>query len=112
MNREEVDHGCSPEESEKVEIEKEGQESCGEKEDGPEALLVEEKVHRKEKEENRTQKSSREEKIDAEEVNAEDFCPKEPARDEVSPRCSCAPRLLACRRADHSHLSSVQPAGG
>src|SRR5437762_5279111 len=106
MNREEVDHGCSPEESEKVEIEKEGQESCGEKEDGPEALLVEEKVHRKEKEEGRTQKSSREEKISAEEVSAEEICTQQASRAEDCARCSCARRIRSCRRAEPSHLSS------
>ncbi|MGB9370012.1 MAG: hypothetical protein WCE79_28800, partial [Xanthobacteraceae bacterium] len=49
MNREEVDHG-SQGKGEEVEIEKEGQEGCGEKEDWREALRVEEKIRCQEKE--------------------------------------------------------------
>ena len=51
MNREEVDHGCSPEEeSEEIEIEKEGQESCAEKEEGHASPESEAQIGSKEKE--------------------------------------------------------------
>jgi|SRR4051794_10611206 hypothetical protein len=115
MNREEVDHGCSPEESKKVEIEKEGQESYGEKEDRPEALHVEEKVRRKEKE-GRAEESGRQEEVSAEEVRAEEICAQQASRAEARgakacARCSCAGRIRSCRRAEPGHLSPVQPAG-
>jgi hypothetical protein len=109
MNREEVDHGCSPEESEKVEVEKEGQESCREKEDGRKALRVEEEVHRKEKEENGAKESGCEEEIS---VCAEQAGRAEARRAEARARCSCAGCIRSCRRAEPSYLSPVQPAGG
>ena len=55
MNREEVDHGCSPEEeSEEVEIQKEGQEGRAEKEESS-ATLQSEEEGGAEKEENRAE---------------------------------------------------------
>src|SRR5947209_18752962 len=112
MNREEVDHGCSPEESEKIQIEKEGEESCGEKEDGREALRVQEKAHRKEKEESRAKEGGREEEISAKETSSQQTSRCEARSAEARARCSCAGRIRSCRRAEPSHLPPVQPAGG
>ena len=97
MNREEeVDHGCS-QEGKEIEIEKEGQESCTEKEESSAALQSEAQVRGKEE-------SGAEEEIRSqEEGRGEEAGSAESAS-------SCARR--AGTIAEPDHLSPVQPAGG
>ena len=65
MNREEVDHGCSQEESEEIEIEKEGQEGRAEEKESSAPLRPEAQV--RSKEESGAEEKSRAEKSGTEE---------------------------------------------
>ncbi|MEJ0075435.1 MAG: hypothetical protein WDO17_08285 [Alphaproteobacteria bacterium] len=115
MNREEVDHG-SQGKSQEVEIEKEGQEGCGEEEDGRETLRAEEKIRSKEKE-GCTEESSGKKEIRAEEAGTAETRSKTgrtKARSETrgAKTRTCARRSTSSGFAKPDHLSPVQPAGG
>jgi len=121
MNREEVDHGSQGKE---VEIEEEGQEGCGEKEDRREALRAEEKVRCQEKE-RRGEKESRTEEVGSAKTRPEAGAAE--TRPEAGPAqirseagrakaraCSSGARARRIRAglSEPDHLSPVQPTGG
>lgn len=95
MNREEVDHGCSQEESEEIEIQEEGQEGCAEEESSA-ALQSEAQVCGKEE-------SAAEKEICTEEKGS---------REETGAACAASSCASTGGIAEPHHLSPVQPAGG
>jgi hypothetical protein len=109
VNREEVDHGCSPEESEEVEIEKEGQEGRTEEKESRAALQSEAQVRCKEKIRTEEEESGREKEICTEEARAGKAGRVQ--ADSTSTSAS-AGRASTGRIAEPDHLSPVQPAGG
>lgn len=108
MNRGEADHGSQGEE---VEIQKEGQEGCGEKEDGCEAVRPKAQVSREEKESS-AEESRAEEKICTEEIRTQESGASEARRAEAGTRGASVRSIRARRNAEPGDLSPVQPAGG
>jgi hypothetical protein len=114
MNREEIDHGCSPEEeSEEVEIQKEGKEGRAEKEKSR-ATLQSEEEGGSEKEESRAEEGCGQKEIRTQESRAQESSAEEARRAEAArgSTASSARGVRSCRDAEPDHLSPVQPAGG
>ena len=115
MNREEIDHGCSPEEeSKEVEIQKEGKEGRAEKEKSRATLQSEEEEGGSEKEESRAEEGCGQKEIRTEESGAQEGRSEEARRAEAArgSTASSARGFRSCRDAEPDHLSPVQPAGG